>query len=431
MKQLRVGFAALLAAGVMWGQEGIPQGGGAQGGGGGAPSPSPGVGTPGGAPIPDSGRRTTTPFPTDQQQRFPEIQRPIFLSGKVVMEDGTPPPEPVVIERLCSAGNARPEGYTDSKGRFSFELGRNQGMFADASVDNSDPLNRQGGFGAPGRGGNTSLGGMPGMGGGGINERDLMGCEIRANLPGYQSTVVNLSGRRMMDNPDVGTLILRRLANVEGLTFSMTSAMAPKDAKKAWEKGKEQLKKNKLAEAQKELEKAVQLYPKYAVAWYDLGTVHQQNKNFDGARKAYAESLNADSKYVMPHLQLAVLALNEQKWEEVADATEKVIKLNPVSFPQAFFFNSIANYNLQRYDEALESAQQAVKLDQKHQWPKAQHVLGVLLAMKGDNQAALENMRGYLKFSPRAGDADNVRQQISDIEARLSGGAAPANNQER
>jgi superkiller protein 3 len=211
----------------------------------------------------------------------------------------------------------------------------------------------------------------------------------------------------------------------------MTSAMAPKDAKKAWEKGKEHLKKNKLAEAQKELEKAVQIYPKYAVAWYDLGTVHQQNKNFDGARKAYAESLNADSKYVMPHLQLAVLALNEQKWEEVADATEKVIKLNPVSFPQAFFFNSIANYNLQRYDEALESAHQAVKLDQRHQWPKAQHVLGVLLAMKGDNQAALENMRGYLKFSPKAGDADNVRQQISDIEARLSGGAAPANNQER
>ena len=27
--------------------------------------------------------------------------RPVFLSGKVVMEDGTPPPDAVIIERVC------------------------------------------------------------------------------------------------------------------------------------------------------------------------------------------------------------------------------------------------------------------------------------------------------------------------------------------
>ena len=63
-----------------------------------------------------------------QQQQMPEMVRPIFISGKVMLEDGTPPQESVVIERVCN-GNARPEGYTDSKGRFSFEVGRNQGMF--------------------------------------------------------------------------------------------------------------------------------------------------------------------------------------------------------------------------------------------------------------------------------------------------------------
>ena len=63
--------------------------------------------------------------------------RPVFLSGKVVMEDGTPPPDAVTIERVCG-GSVRPEGYTDSKGRFSFQLGQNQGMMADASMSSAD-----------------------------------------------------------------------------------------------------------------------------------------------------------------------------------------------------------------------------------------------------------------------------------------------------
>ena len=40
------------------------------------------------------------------------------------MDDGTAPPDSVVIERNCN-GYARNEGYTDSKGNFSFQLGQN------------------------------------------------------------------------------------------------------------------------------------------------------------------------------------------------------------------------------------------------------------------------------------------------------------------
>ena len=65
--------------------------------------------------------------------------RPVFLSGKVVMEDGTPPPD----SRNNRAGlrrDVRPEAYTDSKGRFSFQLGQNQGMMADASMSSADTM---------------------------------------------------------------------------------------------------------------------------------------------------------------------------------------------------------------------------------------------------------------------------------------------------
>lgn len=46
---------------------------------------------------------------------------------------------------------------------------------------------------------------------------------------------IHLGTRRALDNPDVGTIILHRPANVEGLTIS-ASAVAAKDARKSYDK---------------------------------------------------------------------------------------------------------------------------------------------------------------------------------------------------
>src|SRR6266436_5426510 len=99
-------------------------GGGAPGTGGGFPGNS-GTGTrPGG--IPNGTNNPGGNFPGD-------LTRPIFLSGKVVLSDGTSPSEPVLIERVCN-GTPRPEGWTNSKGQFSFQLGENRdAAIADAS----------------------------------------------------------------------------------------------------------------------------------------------------------------------------------------------------------------------------------------------------------------------------------------------------------
>jgi tetratricopeptide (TPR) repeat protein len=407
---------ALVCAELAKGQE--PSPGGAPGGapttGGGSPSTgNPGGGIPGtGNPnTPGIGRPGQQPgqFPGDpNRNQFPDLSnRPIFLSGKVVTEDGTPPPEPVIIERVCN-GQPRPEGYTDSKGRFSFQLGQNTAVMADASVSSTDPF---------GNSGPNSRGGFGGPQGRGISERDLMGCELRASLPGYRSEAVNLSGRRFMDNPEVGTIILRRLANVQGLTLSATSAMAPKDARKAYEKGRELAKKQKWADAQKEFEKAVTVYPKYANAWTDLGMVQEQLNQPEEARKSYEQAMAQDSRLVAPYIQVAFLEARQNKWKEVAELTDKAVKLNPYDYPRAYFLNAVAYLNMQKLDEAEKSAREGVKVDSRRSVPKIQHVLGVILAQKADYAGATEYMNSYLKTLPaNAPDIAVVKKQLAEVE---------------
>jgi tetratricopeptide (TPR) repeat protein len=419
---LRIALASTITCTFLLAQQApapapAPPAGGGQGAPGGA---NPGGGRPGtGGQQPGQQQPGQMPG-RDQRDTFPEMQnRPVFLSGKVVMDDGTPPPDSVVIERVCGS-IVRPEAHTDSKGRFSFQLGQNQYMMADASTSSiGDPIG-----GAPGRGGMMGPGGR-----GGISERDLMGCELRATLAGFRSEPVNLAGRRALDNPDVGTIILHRLAKVEGFTFSATSAYAPKDAKKAYEKGSEAAKKKKWADAETNLQKAVDTYPKYAAAWYELGLVHQQQQKLEEAKKAYLASIQADEKYVTPYAQLARIAGAEQKWPEVAEYTTKVIRLNPYFSPEIYYISAVANFNLQKLDQAEEHAREVVKLDTQHKNPRANHLLGIILAQKQAYPEAAENMRAFLKRVPEGPDAENVKKQLAEVERRM-GSSATAQGQQ-
>jgi len=391
----------------------------AQGGGRGS-----GMGTLPGNPT-NPTRPGMPPQPGQPDVTAPDL-RPVLLTGKVVMEDGTPPPESVAIQLVCRA-TQHSVGYTDPKGGFAVDVNnrKNSATFADAS---EDPNSFGGNSGRPNSAvnpdGNTNSG---------ITGRALMGCDLLASLPGFRSDVMHLDSRQGADNPEVGTIILHRIANVEGLTISATSALAPKDARKAFEKGQTFERQQKWGDAGREFRKAVDIFPKYAVAWYQLGLAQEQEHNPEAARKSYAQALAADGKFVSPYQALAVLAAQEQKWQDVLDDTNHLLRLNPVDFPQAWLFNALGNFYLKNMDAAEKSAREGISRDAAHQYPDLNHVLGVVLAMKRDYPGAVEQLRAYLHYSPNAIDAEQVAKQLAEVE-RVMGPEAkkehpPATNQ--
>ncbi len=347
----------------------------------------------------------TSPFPNTTQGA--EVNRPIYLSGKVALDDGTAPPQLVRIEKLCGA-SVRPQGYSNSKGQFSFQLDSDSSVFADAS-DSSF-----GGF--PGQQRSTNSGSLGSFGG----EKNLSGCEIRAVLPGYRSDSVNLSMHRAFDNPNVGTIILHRIGGVIGTTISYSSLNAPKDAQRAFEKGSDALKKEKQPEAEKQFRKAVELYPKYATAWYELGRIEEGRGQSKEAAENYRKAVDADPKYVSPLLTLSNMAARNSDWAQTLDLTDKALQLNGVEFPQAYYYNAIANLNLRHLDDAEKSAREAIKLDGRGNLPKSDQLLAAILMEKQDYPGAAKSMRAYLEAHPQAKDAVQVRAQLAEVEKALA-----------
>jgi len=328
--------------------------------------------------------------------------RPVFLSGSVRLADGTVPRESVLIERACN-GQVRPEGYTDLQGNFSFLVGGQPGLvLGDASTETNLPFPI---FGS------TNTGKQ-----GNANPRDITGCEIQGKLAGYQSSSIILTSRAALDEPNIGIIYLRPLKSVEGFTSSITTASAPKDARNAYEKGIDSAVRQKWDDAERDFLKAIQTYPRFALAWYDLGRVYYQEKRIDDAARAQNEAIRIDPKFISPYAQLTVLSAVQSKWDDVVLHSSRVIKLNPDATSDIYFYSAVANYNLKKIDIAEDHARHAGMLDPQHKNPRINHLLGVILAQTREYKEAAENLKLYLKLAPDAPEAEAIRRMLDEID---------------
>ncbi|MGA7234905.1 MAG: tetratricopeptide repeat protein [Bryobacteraceae bacterium] len=382
---------------------------------------SVGTGAGAGTTTGTTGTRTPTTNPTNpttgtpSNNTSPTITSPVFLSGHVAVDDGSPLPGPVTIERVCN-GVTHTEGYTDTKGNFGIQLGNEQGVFQDAT----DGVGGGGMNGMSGTsGGHSGITSGANMGQS-SQERLLSNCELRGRLGGYRSQSIILAGRRAMDDPDVGTLLLHRETAGEGSTISITTLQAPKDARKAFEKGLEYMKKSKYAEARTEFEKAVQIDQKFAAAWCELGKMQAGAEDFDMARGSFRMAIQSDAKFPVPYMELSRIAVEQKKWQEVSDLTATAIKLDAFDYPQAFLFNAAAHYNLRETDAAEKSVKEADRLDSRHQYPQIAHLYGLILAQKQDYTGAVTHLRDYLTQFPGASDAAAVRTELQKLDQVLA-----------
>ena len=316
-----------------------------------------------------------------------------LLSGHVVYADGTPAKLGVYIESMCG-GNLRRETQTDTRGGFSFTLGEGSGDNVMNAANR--PLQT------------TASQSM----------MDGSLCVLRAVQPGYESEVVSLSSHEA-NKPDVGTIVLRKLGESPAGTASATTQGAPKDARKAFEKGTQAAKANKPEEAAKNFQLAVTAYPKYAEAWGELAKVQVALKQVDEARKSLNMAVQADEKFIPPYLQLAALESGAQDWKAVVDVTGRMLKVSPAGYPQVYLVNATSNFRLQNMDVAEKSARAGIEIDKQNQVPKLYEVLASALQAKGDLPGAMGALKKYLEIAPGAPDAIKVRAQVAELDSRI------------
>jgi tetratricopeptide (TPR) repeat protein len=300
------------------------------------------------------------------------------------MGGGTPLPSHIAIQRVCST-TVQTVAWTDDQGGFGFQWGNSSAVMLDASQ--SGEKNYAGVVGISPSMAGLNGGSAVGMGSAGLGagpQGAFLHCDLRANLPGYRSDVVNLTTRHATDNPDLGLIVLHRAgAGSDGTAVSARSLAVPKPAAEAYRKAVQAERRGDKAKAKNGLLRALALYPDYAEAWMELGLIQGR----------------------------------EQQWNESAHSLDEGLKRNPEAYPQAWYGDAMAHYYLGEFDAAERSAREAMRLDSAGRNPRVGYVLGMILAQKHDYLRAAEQLRTYLEKAPNAPDIGQVRAQLAEIES--------------
>jgi predicted Zn-dependent protease len=326
------------------------------------------------------------------------------LNGKLVAE-GRSLPEPANV--LLECGNqVRAHEYSDNNGNFTLTVYVTDQSAAGTDMKQQDLV---------------------------LSRQDWMDCELYADIPGYRSDRLRLAEKPARGSIDVGSIALHSMANDPALsadprfTVSVVSLAAPDKARKAFAKGEQEVRKGKWESACDYFKKAIEMYPRYALAWLELGRVQARENSFVEAHESFRQAVTQDSKLTDGYVELARVAAQQQNWKELADVSDRLVQAAPDSSPEYWFLNSAAYYNLGDLKQAESSVTRGLRLDLRHQVVQMEYLYGLILGGKKDYKSAAERVSNYLRLAPNSKDAPVARQTLADYQQRAQLAAAEQN----
>jgi hypothetical protein len=315
-------------------------------------------------------------FPGNEAQR--DEKRTIFLEGKVVSETGNALWDTSVVLQ-CGVQSGGMESRTATNGFFYLQVSAQEGT--------------------------------PGF------------CDLYIDAAMYTQKRLIVRLDPSVDTMPLGTIVLSPVSTSgeEGSsTVSVLSLAAPPGAKKAYEKGRKEAKKGKWAAACDYFRKAIQLYPRFALAWLDLGRAQAQQNNIAEAQHSFEEATNADSHLTGAYVELTRMAAKRSQWDLLVNVTDRALQISPPeSTPWFCFFNSLAKLTLGNVPGAQTSATRGLRLDVKRNVPSLEYIYGLILAKQENYSEAIEHIKAYLEMAPHASDTQIARDKLSEFERKL------------
>ena len=199
----------------------------------------------------------------------------------------------------------------------------------------------------------------------------------------------------------------------------------PKEAQRAFDRGKQHREQKKFDAALKELDRAIKIFPDYFQAWTErgkteinLGNAQQALQDFTRALQLFPDFEPALSGAGYCHLTLGA-------YEQSVAMLEKAVQIDSTRV-QNLLFLGVDNLALRRWGKAQEALERALKLDPKGMVTAHMYLANALAGQEIFDRAA-DEMHIYLELSPEAPNADRLRDTEARWREEASRGSKPKN----
>jgi Ca-activated chloride channel family protein len=291
------------------------------------------------------------------------------FTGKVVMENGSPPPKQVAVERVCGGRAPIRVSTTNNQGEFSW--------FETVAAWSAGE------------------------------------CFLRASLAGYESD-------------QLGMETLDKSNHLPDIVLRSENSVVPSGAGELRARAYKAMLAEKWSEAERQLRAILDQYPKSGPIWEELGFTLVNAKRPEDARPAFERAIELAPRYLKSYPPLIQLESDAGDWESAERAALAAVKADALESHPDFYLD-LAEIRVHQHEDGAEAAaRKAIALDKNNKWPHAEYVLGLILTEAEDYTSAIAHLRRYLLIDPRAPEAAAVRSRIKMLQAAAAAEAAEA-----
>ncbi|HTS10798.1 MAG TPA: DUF3857 domain-containing protein [Candidatus Limnocylindrales bacterium] len=187
-------------------------------------------------------------------------------------------------------------------------------------------------------------------------------------------------------------------------------------AASAFDEARNALGKSDAAGGISSLKRAVQIDPKFTLAWLSMSQVYFWQRNFDDGLAALRSAVANDPKQPLAYKGLGFALMNESHYDDAALVWRQLMKIAPDD-PDAPLYLGTTLLAAKRYADAAAAFETAAKINPKS--PEVRTQLGSAYLQAGDESKAMPAFKMALELDSSPLSLNNIGWALADANKQL------------
>ena len=190
----------------------------------------------------------------------------------------------------------------------------------------------------------------------------------------------------------------------------------PGRARKEFDRANELAGKQDFTQAIQKLNKAISIYPAYAMAYNNLGVIYSRLGDVARERKALEKAISINDHLALAYVNLGRMNLVAGEFKAAQTALDKASTFDPAD-PMTLILLAYAEFEDQRFDQAIATVRRAHAMEQAHAF--AHRVAARVFEQQGQGASAIAELELFLKEAPAGPGVESARQELETMKAAL------------
>lgn len=212
------------------------------------------------------------------------------------------------------------------------------------------------------------------------------------------------------------SLVAKVSAEAKPGVINVELAEAPQLAQDLYKKAIELIKSGDRKGGIENLKLAIEQYPKFSLAYLELGVQHMRLNDLENAAEAFRSVLTIKPDSFDAQMNLGAVYFFQKKYPDAETSLRSAAKIKP-AIPGVHYYLGMSIANLGKFDEAEKELQFAIK-GGGEEMKEAHRVLAIIYGSRGDSKRALRELEAYVKLAPNAADIEQLKARIAQLKAQ-------------